>query len=106
MTFDQQAFNFQGDCEYTLVRNCSSAIPDFHLISDNYRLNPSATVSYLKTLRLHYAGSVFTLDHGNMVYIDNIRVTLPYYGPDGVTIFLSHPNVVSIFFIHYWQLSL
>ena len=49
VTFDNGNHNFQGDCEYTLVRPCTDRtdLVDFHLWGDNVKNNPSERVSYL-----------------------------------------------------------
>lgn len=98
MTFDQRQYSFQGDCDYTLVRDCdnSSTTPSFQLVGENYLRNPSDRVSYLKTLRLLFGGDEFTLGYKGSVYINGIRITLPYNGIDGVTIYQSYPYIVSV----------
>ncbi|PIK34070.1 putative IgGFc-binding protein [Apostichopus japonicus] len=86
MTFDQRQYSFQGDCDYTLVRDCdnSSTTPTFQLVGENYLRNPSDRVSYLKTIRLLFGGDEFTLGYKGSVYINGIKITLPYNGIDGV----------------------
>ncbi|PIK34071.1 putative IgGFc-binding protein [Apostichopus japonicus] len=95
VTFDEVSYDFQGDCEYTLVRDCNdlSVTPSFHLVSNNYRINPSDSVSYLRELRLEYNGTEYELLSGGEVRVNGVTVTPPYY--DGiVNIYYSGIDVV------------
>ena len=82
VTFDDEKYNFQGDCDYTLVRDCLNASA-FHLWSNNERLHPSARVSYMREVILDWAGHTYSLRTGSLVRVDGVDVTaqLPYHGP-------------------------
>ena len=97
MTFDNVKYDFQGDCEYTLIEVCNKSVDivDFNLISNNARNNPDDIVSYLREIRLIYNDTVFEMISGGEVRIDEVAITLPYMTND-VSIFLNHPNIVSI----------
>lgn len=95
LTFDNVKYNFQGDCEYTLIEDCGGN-STFRLVSDNYLPLPSVQFSVLRELFLFYEGNVYGLVKGGEVYINNVTITLPYNGPEGVKIYLQPPKVVSI----------
>lgn len=93
LTFDQLRYDFQGDCEYTIVRDCIGS--SFHLIGDNVKNNPSDDVSVMRHLRLTYLGNEYSLLSDGEVRVNDVRVTPPYFGPDGVVIVPSYGHVVS-----------
>lgn len=95
LTFDNVKYNFQGDCEYTLIEDCGGN-STFRLVSDNSLPMPSVQFSVLRELFLFYEGNVYGLVKGGEVYINNVTITLPYNGPEGVKIYLQPPKVVSI----------
>ena len=79
MTFDDQKYNFQGDCDYTLVRDCGNS-SDYHLWSNNERLRPSERVSYLREVVLELRGTTYAMIKGFHVRVNGIDVSenLPY----------------------------
>ncbi|PIK50541.1 putative IgGFc-binding protein [Apostichopus japonicus] len=80
VTFDNVKYDFQGDCDYTIIRECENNT--FHLIADNEKMNPSSTVSLMRQLRLEYEGMTYALTVGGLVTVDNEAVTLPYIVED------------------------
>lgn len=100
ITFDNLAYNFQGDCEYTLVEDCdnssSSSTPDFRVVGNNNKMVWSDRFSYVREVYLFYQGITYELRQNKKVYIDGEEITLPYNGIEGVSIYLQYPNVVSI----------
>lgn len=102
MTFDSVRYDFQGDCEYTLVKDCNDSI--FHLIGDNVKNSPSDDVSILRHLRLTYLGTTYTIMAGGEVRVNGVRVSPPYFGDDGVVIIPSYQHMVSNLFINLFDL--
>ena len=79
MTFDDKKYNFQGDCDYTLVRECGNS-SDYHLWSNNERVRPSDRVSLLSEVVLELSGTTYALIKGFNVRVNGIDVSenLPY----------------------------
>ena len=63
MTFDEVKYNFQGDCDYTLVRDCLNSSL-FHLWSNNELRRPSDRVSYLREVVFELNGNTYTPHQG------------------------------------------
>lgn len=76
VTFDNVAYDFQGDCEYTIITDCENRT--FHLIGDNEKNVPSSVVSLLRQVRLEYQDMTYALLAGGIVLVDSVAVTLPY----------------------------
>ena len=95
MTFDKKKYNFQGDCDYTLVKECENST-DFHLWSRNELLRPSDKVSYLREVILELKGSTYSLVKGFHVRVNGIEVSknLPYID-EQVLIYRDVTSVVS-----------
>nr|XP_054773221.1 IgGFc-binding protein-like [Lytechinus pictus] len=86
-TFDRHRYNFQGDCEYTLIRPCNnnnSSLEDFHLWGNNRKNSPSDRVSYLRGFTLEYNGTLYRVESGNKVFFNGRRLlgSLFSYGND------------------------
>lgn len=98
LTFDSKKYSYQGDCEYTLVRDCDdeAGIPSFHLVGNNFKKQPSDTFTYQREIYLFYGNDTYTLSFGRVVHFNNQTVTLPFTSGNGVSIYLQHPYVVSI----------
>ena len=88
ITFDDVKYDFQGDCDYTLVKDCSNStgLPSFHLKADNIKMKPTDRVSFTDEITLDFAGIMFSLRYGGEVRIDGVAVNLPVSHPSGVTI--------------------
>ena len=99
ITFDGYKYDFQGDCEHTLVKKCNDSDPDvpaFHLSSNNIKRKPSDSVSFLHELRLEYGGTIFHLLQDGEVRVNFETVTPPIL-TSGVTIRGVGSKVVSIY---------
>ena len=88
ITFDGRKYDFQGDCDYTLVKDCRNSAdqPSFHLIADNAKRKPSNTVSSTQELHLEFDGAVFSLLQGLEVRLDGETVMPPIQHPSGVLV--------------------
>ncbi|XP_071498834.1 zonadhesin-like [Diadema antillarum] len=86
--FDGGRHDFQGDCEYTLVRPCSDRtdLVDFHLWGDNVKNNPSDRVSYLRKVVLEVNGTSYSIERNRVVLVNGARRTTPLSFINGVTI--------------------
>ena len=98
VTFDRVRYDFQGDCEYTLVRNCqnSSDLPWFHVWAKNMKRQPSDFVSYTREITFEFGGTLYSLLGGGQVQIDGVTATLPVKRSDGVSISSTGISVVSV----------
>ncbi|XP_041453704.1 zonadhesin-like [Lytechinus variegatus] len=86
-TFDRHRYDFQGDCEYTLIRPCNhdnSSLEDFHLWGNNRKNSPSDRVSYMRGFTLEYNGTSYRVESGNKVFFNGRRLSgsLFSYGND------------------------
>ena len=110
ITFDGRTYDYQGDCDYTLVKDCinSTDLPSFHLIVRNYKKKPSDRVAYTQEVHLEYGESVFSLLQGSEVKLDGVTVALPLFHQSGVTIRNVGNFVVSyvtlLFEFHYFTM--
>ena len=88
ITFDGKTYDYQGDCDYTLVKDCinSTDLPSFHLTTENVKIKPSDKVAYTQELNLEFAGVMFSLLQGLVVEVDGIRVSTPVFHPSGIAI--------------------
>ena len=97
ITFDNRDYSFQGDCDYTLVRDChnnDSDVPSFHLYSDNIKRMPSDKVSFLDKITLEYEGVLFTLGQEGEIRVNNTIYNPPVKHPNGVRIRRAGTNNV------------
>eukprot|EP00057_Strongylocentrotus_purpuratus_P030111 XP_780739.3 PREDICTED: zonadhesin-like [Strongylocentrotus purpuratus] len=88
ITFDNVKYDFQGDCEYTLVRPCSNqpGMVDFHIWGDNVKDVPSSTVSLMRHISLEVNGTVYSVSRGNIIYRNGERRNSPVIDSNGVLI--------------------
>ena len=88
VTFDERKYDFQGDCDYTLVKDCqpSSNLPSFQVTADNIKLKPSDRVAYTEEINLWFNGTRFSLRQGGEIRIDSVSVMSPVIHPSGVVI--------------------
>ena len=88
ITFDGLKYDYQGDCDYTLVKDCinSTDLPSFHLTVENIKNKPSDKVSYTQEVALEFDGVIFSLLQESVVEVDGVRVTPPVFHPSGITI--------------------
>ena len=98
ITFDGLNYDYQGDCDYTLVKDCinSTDLPSFHLTVTNIKRKPSDKVAFTQELHLEYAGFVFSLLQSSVVELDGVKVTLPLFHPSGVAVRNIGSFVVSL----------
>lgn len=100
ITFDGRKYDFQGDCDYTLVKDCnngnnSSDHESFHLFAENIKTVPSARISFTEKIQLQYAGSLFALRQNMEVRINGVIVNTPVNHPTGVIVRTIGAYVVS-----------
>ena len=98
ITFDGVRYDFQGDCEYTLVRDCpkSPDLPSFHVIANNIKRNPNARVAFTRDVTFHLGDTVYSLLARGEVQINGSIATLPVMLSDGVSISSSGLAVVRV----------
>lgn len=94
ITFDQRKYNFQGDCDYTLVKDCLGS-NSFHLWADNEKRLPTDEVSYIRELVLEDSNNTYSLIYDFKVRVNGIDYSknLPYIG-DGIIIFRTFKSLV------------
>ena len=100
MTFDKKKYNFQGDCDYTLVRDCLNNT--FHLWSDNELRRPTDRVSYIRAVILELNGNTYSLLKGLNARVNGIEVSknMPYIDSN-VLIYKDATKLVSEYlFLH------
>lgn len=97
VTFDGVEYDFQGECEYTLVRDCwnTSGLPSFHVIAKNLKRKPSERVSFTREVVLEFGGRRYALLQQREVRIDDVAVSLPVLDLNGVSIRKSGKELVS-----------
>ncbi len=97
ITFDGHKYDYQGDCDYTLVKDCknSTDLPSFHLMADNVKRKPSDKVSLTHEVHLEYNETLFSLLKNQEVQINGVTVTLPVVHSSGVVISYKGMYVVS-----------
>ena len=95
--FDGGKHNFQGDCEYTVVRPCNSDIvtDDFHIWGDNVKNRPSEGVSYMRKVVLEFNGTTYALLQNRQVQVNGVKRTPPLNYPNGITIRADYSYAVS-----------
>ncbi len=104
ITFDSKRYDFQGDCEYTLLTDACieglplDQVPNFSLVSRNAKKKPSDKVSRVQELTLNLTGTVYSLLTEGEVRVNGFAVALPIVRPDGVRIIFAGAYVVCIFF--------
>ena len=98
ITFDDRMYDYQGDCDYTLVKDCgnSTGLPSFHLTAENIKKKPSDKVAFTHEVHLEYNGTVFSLLQDFEVQVNGITVSTPVRHPSGVVIRNIGSQIVSI----------
>ena len=100
ITFDDVKYDFQGDCDYTILTPCrpwDEGAVDFHLWGDNIKVCPSCSVSALRRVYLDYNGTRFTIGQHHEVYVGEDKRILPVdHAQTGIYITYSYPVTVSL----------
>ena len=79
LSFDSVKYDFQGDCDYTLVESCNHGnLPTFKVIGNNDRDKPSSPVSYLRGVRLDYQGTEYQMISSGDLKVDGVIQALPF----------------------------
>ncbi|XP_074650327.1 uncharacterized protein LOC141905382 [Tubulanus polymorphus] len=88
-TYDKQKIDFMGVCKYTLSRSTTKKDPcAFNIEGKQERRNgkKKKKVSFLRLVDFDFRGHRFRLMFGGKVFVDGVRVELPYYQIAGVTV--------------------
>ena len=103
ITFDKVKYNFQGDCDYTILTPCrqtGNKTVNFRLWGDNIKVCPSCSVAALRKVYLDYNGTRYALGQRHEIYVDDERRVSPVIDEDrGVNITYNHPVTVSFSFL-------
>uniref|UniRef100_A0A8C8S399 IgGFc-binding protein n=1 Tax=Pelusios castaneus TaxID=367368 RepID=A0A8C8S399_9SAUR len=79
-TFDGRAYDFHGNCTYTVARTCGedSGLPSFHITAKNENRG-NTQVSYIESVTSQVDGITITVARAEVgfVWVDNIRAHLP-----------------------------
>ena len=88
ITFDGKKYDYQGDCDYTLIRDCSNSsnLPSFHLSAENIKREPNDKVAYTHEITLEFGGVEFSLLQNSVVQVNDVTVTTPVFHPSGIAI--------------------
>ncbi|XP_071839367.1 IgGFc-binding protein-like isoform X2 [Apostichopus japonicus] len=79
ISFDNVPVDFQGDCEYTLLKPCGKGtLPDFELIGNMLKDSPNDKYSYIRGMKLVLRGKKYELLYKGKVLVDEVLVPLPY----------------------------
>ena len=107
ITFDNLKYNFQGDCDYTILTPCrpqDEGAVDFHLWGDNIKVCPSCSVSALRKVYLDYNGTRFAIGQRHEIYVGQEKRLPPVHHPEtGISITYSHPVTVGFSFLQYFS---
>ena len=76
ITFDNVKYDFQGDCDYTLVKDCSNTTI-FSVTAKNAKNKPSAKVSLTEEIHLLYQESDYALLQGGEIRVNGIVANPP-----------------------------
>ena len=97
LTFDGHDYDFQGGCEYTLVKDCnsSSEMESFHLVAKHHKDKHNKKSTTMKELKLNYKDREYKLKDSKKLYIDGHSAKLPYNGQEGVTVEKLQSKLVS-----------
>lgn len=95
-TFDGLRYDFQGDCEYTLLTPCQplpDGTPDFNLWGNNVKSTFRSTVSVLREVTLEYNGTTYFIGQGRELRVDGVILSPPVR-KNGVSVSYVHPLLV------------
>ena len=97
ITFDNAKFDFQGECEYTLIRKCANRtdLEDFVVSGINRKDKPSNRVSLMREVTFHYNQHDYSLRQNGEVLYDGVTITPPLSTSDGVYIINNGQYTVS-----------
>ncbi|XP_051569103.1 IgGFc-binding protein-like [Myxocyprinus asiaticus] len=89
-TFDNQRYDFMGNCSYLMSEPCNSTdVPYFAVYTDNENRYNNPHISYVKAVHVHALGVKVSILKGGIVQVNGTNVNVPFSPVSGVDIFKS-----------------
>ncbi|XP_051561427.1 zonadhesin, like [Myxocyprinus asiaticus] len=89
-TFDNQRYDFMGNCSYLMSEPCNSTeVPYFAVYTDNENRYNNPHISYVKAVYVHALGVKVSILKEGIVQVNGTNVNLPFSPVNGVDIFKS-----------------
>ncbi|XP_077863539.1 alpha-tectorin-like [Saccoglossus kowalevskii] len=105
ITFDGLAYDFQGECDYILAKDCQQdpmvpMLPLFDIVAQNRKLDTNARVTYTREVTMNLFGVDLALMIGGEVRISGVRVNLPVLVSINVTGYAGLDRVYDVYLYH------
>ncbi|XP_077995227.1 uncharacterized protein LOC144448802 [Glandiceps talaboti] len=96
MTFDGKLYDFNGECQYTLVDVCNGddMVERFSIILQLGRETSGDERSYIKHLQIHTYGWMIIFERGGAIQLNDSNINLPFEDEQGLTIGILGDHIV------------